>query len=162
MVNAKPVSLAQYKGKPLVLAFILTTCPHCQHMVELLSKLQPACAPRGLQVLAAAIDPAAQNAVPLFVKNFHPPFPVGFAADGYAVVDFCGYARDRLPYMPILLFIGRDGAIREQHQGADSVYFGDQEEQNLRASIEALLGGGSKTVAKKPAPAPKTAPKKSS
>jgi len=39
--EGKPISLAAYKGKPVLLAFILTTCPHCQHAVELLNKLQP-------------------------------------------------------------------------------------------------------------------------
>ena len=29
--TAKPIQLSQYKGKPVVLAFILTTCSHCQH-----------------------------------------------------------------------------------------------------------------------------------
>ena len=147
----KPISLAAYKGKPVLLAFILTTCPHCQHAVELLSKFQPEYAPRGLQILASAIDQDGASAVPLFIKNMHPPFPVGFS-DPVATVNYAGYALTRLPHMPILLFIDRKGTVREQHDGAEPVYFGDTEEQHLRQSIEALLAP-SKPAPKKTASA---------
>lgn len=136
--QGKPISLAAYKGKPVLLGFILTTCSHCQHAVELLNKLQPEYAPRGLQILASAIDQDGPAAVPLFIKSMHPPFPVGFN-DANAALNYAGYALTRLPRMPIVLFIDRQGLVREQHDGADPVYFGDQEEQNLRQSIGALL-----------------------
>jgi peroxiredoxin len=147
--EGKPISLAGYKGKPVLLAFILTTCPHCQHAVELLTKLQPVYAPRGLQMLASAIDQDGPAAVPLFIKSMHPSFPVGFD-DPVAALNFAGYALTRLPRMPILLFIDRSGMVREQHDGAEPVYLGDQEEQNLRKSIDALLAP-SKAAPKKAA-----------
>jgi cytochrome oxidase Cu insertion factor (SCO1/SenC/PrrC family) len=78
MVDAKPLTLSQYKGHPVVLAFILTSCPHCQNAVKVLSKLQTEYGPRGLQVLASAIEQDSQQHVRLFVKNFAPPFPVGY------------------------------------------------------------------------------------
>jgi len=146
----KPISLADYKGKPVLLGFILTTCPHCQHAVELLNKLQPEYAPRGLRILASAIDQDAPAAVPLFIKNMHPLFPVGFD-DPVATLNFAGYALTRLPHMPVLLFIDRQGTVREQHDGAEPVYFGDTEEQHLRGSIDALLAP-SKAAAVKAAP----------
>lgn len=143
--GGKPISLAAHKGKPVLLAFILTTCPHCQHTVELLSKLQPEYARRGLVILASAIDQSAPSAVPRFISYMHPPFSIGYN-DPTAVLNFAGYSLSRLPLMPILLFIDRQGTVRQQHDGADAVYLGDQEEQNLRKSIDALL------VPSKPAP----------
>jgi len=145
--EGKPISLAAYKGKPVLLAFILTTCPHCQHAVELLNKLQPEYAPRGLQMLASAIDQDAPAAVPRFIDYMHPPFPVGYD-DAAAALNFAGYALTRLPRMPILLFIDRRGMVREQHDGAEPVYFGDQEEQNLGKSIDALLASSKPATAK--------------
>src|ERR1017187_4601299 len=150
--DGKPISLAAYKGKPVLLVFILTTCPHCQHAVELLNKLQPEYAPRGLNILASAIDQDAAAAVPRFISYRPPPFPVGFD-DATAALNFAGYALTRLPHLPILLFIDRQGQVREQHDGAEAAYFGDQEDQNLRKSIGALLATG------KPAPK-KVAPRK--
>jgi thiol-disulfide isomerase/thioredoxin len=153
--NGEPISLAHYKGKPVVLAFILTTCPHCRHAVELLNKLQPEYAKRGLAIVASAIDRDAASAVPVFVKYMHPLFPVGFDEPN-SVLTFAGYSPTRLPRMPILLFIDRQGIVREQHDGAESVYFGDQEEQNLRKSTDALLAPS------KPAPGKAAPPKKTS
>jgi len=152
--GGKPIALADYKGKPVLMAFILTTCPHCQHAVELLSKMQPEYAPRGLRIVASAIDQDAATAVGPFVATMHPAFPVGFD-DAMAVLNYAGYSLARAPRMPILLFIDRRGMVREQHEGTDAVYFGDQEEQNLRKSIEALL------TPARPAPA-KAAPRKTS
>jgi hypothetical protein len=54
----------------------------------------------------------------------------------------------KVPIMPMLAFIDRQGTIRAQFEGDDEKFFGDQHEQNLRAQIEALLKAG---VAKKAA-----------
>jgi peroxiredoxin len=150
--NGKPIALADYKGKPLLVAFILTTCPHCRHCVELLNELQPEYAKRSLTVVASAIDRDAATAVPVFLKYMHPPFPVGFNEPN-SVLNFAGYSPSRLPHLPILLFIDRRGMVREQRDGIEADYFGDREEQNLRQSIDALLAPA------KPAPA-KAAPRK--
>ena len=160
MVNAKPVPVSQYKGKPLVMMFMLTTCPHCQHTVEMLSKMLPAYKPRGLNVLAAAIDDKPQGLIPGFLAAHHPAFPLGYV-DAMAALDIAGYSRERLPHVPLLLFIDRQGTVGEQHEGADSDFFGDQQEDKLKAAIEALLTGGAKPVAKKAAkPVAKTVAKK--
>jgi len=152
--DGKPITLAAYRGKPVVLAFILTTCPHCQHAVELLSKIQPDYAPRGLAILASAIDSNAASALPLFLRYMHPPFPVGFN-EAMAVLAFADYPAARLPHMPIMLFIDRQGVVRQQHEGGDQAYFDDQEEQNLRSSIDALVAPA-KPVGKTAAAAKKT------
>lgn len=154
--NGKPIALADYKGKPLLLGFILTTCPHCQHCVELLNKLQPEYAKRGLTPVASAIDRDAASALPVFLKYMHPLFPVGFN-DPDAVLTFAGYSPTRLPHLPILLFIDRQGMVREQRDGAEADYFGDREEQNLRQSIDALLAPAKPTRAKAAPPKATTA-----
>lgn len=147
----QPILLSSYKGKVIVFASILTTCPHCQHSVTLLTKLQNELGPRGLQVIACAIQEAPELAVPLFIKQFNPPFPVGSTTDANAVLDYYQYSPSNLPKMPMLAFIDRQFNIRTQHQGGEDAFFGDpQQESNLRAEIEALL---------KPAAAKKTASK---
>ena len=135
MVDAKPLTLSQYKGHPVVLAFILTSCPHCQNAVKVLSKLQNEYGPRGLQVLASAIEQDAQLHVRLFVKNFAPPFPVGYntGAEPYTLIHPTG----KVPMMPLLGFIDKKGILRAQHEGEEP-FFNDLE-QNLRKEIEALF-----------------------
>lgn len=140
MPAGKPIALSQYKGKAVLLAFILTTCPHCRMTVGYLAKDQQTYGPRGFQVVASAIDQGVPGVIPPFVKEFQLPFPVGYNTDGNAILGFMGYGRDHLPHMPILLFIDRAGTIREQHEGSEEAnYFNPQQEQNLRKSIEALL-----------------------
>ena len=135
MVDAKPLTLSQYKGHPVVLAFILTSCPHCQNAVKVLSKLQNEYGPRGLQVLASAIEQDAQLHVRLFVKNFAPPFPLGYntGAEPYTLIHPTG----KVPMMPLLGFIDKKGILRAQHEGEEP-FFNDLE-QNLRKEIEALF-----------------------
>ena len=139
-VDGKSIDVGQYKGKVVLLAFILTTCPHCRMTVGYLAKDQQVYGPRGFQVLASAIDQGVPGVIPPFVKEFNLPFPVGYNTDGNAMLAFMGYSRDHLPHMPILLFIDRQGTIREQHEGSEEKdYFNDRQEQNLQKSIEALL-----------------------
>src|SRR3954447_13917424 len=76
--GGKRLQLSAYKGKPVVLAFILTTCSHCQFTTGVLSKLQAEYGPRGLQVIESAIDQGAEAFVPRFIQSFNPAFPVGF------------------------------------------------------------------------------------
>src|SRR5262249_4592114 len=75
--EGKQILLSQYNGKTIVFAFILTTCPHCQNTIGILSRLQPEYAARGVQVLACAIEDAARQNLPGFINQFKPAFPIG-------------------------------------------------------------------------------------
>jgi peroxiredoxin len=138
LVDGKTVSLSQYKGHPVVMAFILTYCSHCQMTVGVLTKLQNEYRPRGLQVLASAVEQNAQAAVPNFIRNFSPPFPVGYntGAEAATLIQPTG----KLPMMPLLGFIDKQGFLRAQHEGEEP-FFNDLE-QNLRKEIDALFTGG--------------------
>jgi peroxiredoxin len=140
------VSPAQYKGKVVVLAFILTTCPHCQRAVQMLSGLQSEYGPRGLQVMAVAINPMSNMLVPDFIKQFHPNFPVGWGMH-QDMLTYLNHSVMTPPYMPSLVFIDRKGMIRYQRLGDDPLMVTDQE-KNVREAIEELLKepGGKKTA----------------
>jgi peroxiredoxin len=156
MNKAAPITLSQYKGKPVVLAFILTYCSHCQRTVGFLNKDQVEYGPRGLQVLASAIDSGAQMALPMFIKNFNTQFPVGYN-DGMTAISFMNHPLAKVPIMPMLAFIDKDGMIRAQFEGDDDKFFGPEHEQNLKTQIEALLKAG---TAKAPAARKSSAPAK--
>jgi peroxiredoxin len=149
LTNGKQILLNQYKGKVVVLAFILTTCPHCQITIGLLGKHQQEFGPRGFEVLASAVETGAALAVPGFIRDFHPPFPVGFNTDQKAVLDYLQHPPMLIPHMPILAFLDRQGMIRAQYEGDDKFFAADQEEQNLRQKIEELLKEGAAAPRKK-------------
>ncbi|MGO4882886.1 MAG: TlpA disulfide reductase family protein [Bryobacteraceae bacterium] len=137
MVDGQPIPLSQYKGKICVLAFILTTCPHCQKTVGILSQIQKEYGPRGVQVIASAIDDLGKMNVPDFVKTFHPTFPIGYTPQN----DADGFLQNPViykMYVPQLVFIDKQGTIRAQHPGEDKAFWDDQE-KHIREEIEALL-----------------------
>src|SRR5262245_11663786 len=130
------VSPAQYKGKVIVLAFISTTCPHCQQTTQILSGLQREYGERGLQVLGAAFNEMANMLTPDFNKQFQPAFPVGWLTR-QDVLTYLDHSAMMQLYVPSLVFIDRKGMIRFQYLGDDP--FHQNQEKNLRETIEALL-----------------------
>jgi hypothetical protein len=75
--------------------------------------------------------------VPDFIKNFQPPFPVGFN-ERKAVLDYLQHPAMFKLLMPQLVFIDRQGVIRAQYSGDDK-FFADDLEKNMREQIESLL-----------------------
>jgi thiol-disulfide isomerase/thioredoxin len=139
LMGGKTLLLSQYKGHPVVLAFILTYCSHCQKTVGYLTKVQNEYGPRGLHVLAAAIETNAQLAMPNFLRNFPTPFPVGYGAPDSAL-GFMQHPAAKIPMMPMLAFVDPQGNIRAQYEG-DDPFFNEQAEQNLRKEVDALFKG---------------------
>lgn len=146
LTGGKQIQLSQYKGKVCVLAFILTTCPHCQQTVGYLSALQNEYGPRGFQVLASAIEDMAAMNLPDFVKRFQPPFPVGYNSLN-PVLEYLQHPAMFRLLMPQLVFIDRQGTIRAQYSGEEK-FFAENQEKNLREQVEALLKEGQPAVKK--------------
>lgn len=137
MLGGKTIHVSEYKGKVCAVAFILTTCPHCQKTVGYLSTMQNEYGPRGFQVLASAIEDMAAMNVPDFIKRFQPPFPVGFNNQ----TDVDGYLQHPVIFrllMPQVVFIDRQGNIRAQYAGDDK-FFAEDQEKHIREQIEVLL-----------------------
>jgi thiol-disulfide isomerase/thioredoxin len=128
--------LSQYPGKVVVLAFILTTCPHCQHTTQLLSAIQTEYGARGVQILAAAFNDDAPQLVPGFITQFKPTFPVGFATRD-AALEYEQASLAKPNYVPVLIFIDRHRTIRAEYTGGED-FFKDQE-KNIRAMLDTLL-----------------------
>jgi peroxiredoxin len=157
LVDGHRLSLSQYRGKVVVLAFVQTTCPHCQHLSVLLNRMYKEYAPRGFQVLGVAFNPMATLLVPDFVKQLDLSFPVGVGLHE-EVESYLQHPAMEILYVPQLVFIDRKGIIQAQYAGQDDFFKEPADEANLRQQIEALLKppaarpAASKTgTAKKPA-----------
>jgi peroxiredoxin len=137
--GAKPLRLADYRGKTVVFAFILTYCSHCQAVVRGLIKDQQELGPKGLQVVASAIEEAAAMAVPGFRRQFAPPFPVGYNTHEEAI-KFLQHPPVMGFYMPALVFIDKDGVIRTQWEGRDPKLNEATQEKNVRDKILEMMG----------------------
>jgi thiol-disulfide isomerase/thioredoxin len=138
MGQGKQLRISQFKGKTVVVAFILTYCSHCQKAVQVLSKMQNEYGARGLQVLASATEDMAAAALPGFLRQFAPPFPVGLNT----TAEFINYMQHPVMlqlYMPGLGFFDKGGVIREQYEGPDEILAEATLEKNIRTEIEKLL-----------------------
>ena len=136
MPNGQITLLSQYAGKVVVLAFISTTCPHCQHTTQVLSGLQNEYGPRGVQFLAAAYNPDAEVLVPNFIRDFKPTFPVG-SANRDSVLEYQQASLAKPVYVPELIFIDRGRVIRAQHNGGDDFF--KEQEKSIREMLDTLL-----------------------
>jgi peroxiredoxin len=138
--SGKETLLSSYRGKVVVLAFVHTTCPHCQAFSMVLEKLQKELGPRGFQPIDVAWNPDAQSLVPMFVRTLNLTFPVGYS-DWDPIMSFLGFSVMDRPVVPLEVVIDRRGMIR-----AESPPSGDsnlQDETKLKALVESLLSEGS-------------------
>jgi thiol-disulfide isomerase/thioredoxin len=136
LADGKNVSLSQFHGKVVALAFISTTCPHCQNYTRLLSAIQKEYAPKGVQVLAAAFNDGAQTLVPGFIAQFQPAFPVGWE-DRVSALSFLQISVLNQGYVPKIVFIDRGGMITKQYEGQDD-FFHDPD-KSTRAALDEML-----------------------
>src|SRR3954447_9671195 len=76
-----PFLLSQFKGKIVALAFIHTTCSHCQDLTRVLNVIQKDYQARNVTVLACAFeDGVVQNFIG-YLKALQPTFPAGIAPE---------------------------------------------------------------------------------
>jgi len=134
--------LSEHSGRTRIVAFILTTCPHCQFTVGILNKLQNEYKPKGVEVLASAIEPMSSLHIPDFLKKFQVQFPVGYNDQAYAA-KFLGRQDNDPMFMPQLAFVDRNGIIRAKYAGDDPALKDDIQEKSLRDALELTLKQGS-------------------
>lgn len=128
--------LSDYRGKVVVLEFLFTTCPHCQHSSQILTKLQNEYGPKGFQALGVAFNPMSKMLIGDFVRDFRVGFPVGYA-EREPVNAFLQNPPESSLHVPQLVFIDRRGVVRHQSLPRNDTSTGV--EANMRGVIEKLL-----------------------
>lgn len=143
--------LTSYRGKVVLMAFMYTTCPHCQRTAGILSHIQTEYAAKGVQVLGVTFDQTAQRDVAQFDKLYATGFPCGYASMDQ-VKKFLHVGDDF--YVPMMAFIDRTGTIRLQivshgdpNDDADK-FLGEQQETNVRQELDKLLKASPSAAAK--------------
>jgi peroxiredoxin len=137
--DGKQQLLSSYRGKTVVLAFMYTTCPHCQKTAQVLSGVQKEYADKGVQVLGATFDSGAAFRVQQFNQMLGVNFPCGYSTPD-AVLQFLQHPASEPYFVPILVFIDKTGTVRSQYIG-DEKFLGNQE-VNIRAELDKMLKGG--------------------
>ena len=122
-------SLAQYRGKIVVLNFWATWCIPCLDEMPILTELQRRYETQGVQVIGASADePSTQKAIPSFLRKRKIDFPVWLGA---TTADMQRLALGEA--LPATAIIDRDGQIVGR-------ILGPVEKEDLQHRIEWLLG----------------------
>jgi peroxiredoxin len=146
--NGKHTMLSSFRGKVVVIQFLLTTCPHCQAMSQMLTKMQTELGPKGFQAIGVAYNEATPDMVRRYISDYHLGIPVAYAAHE-PILEFLGDSvMDRMAF-PQVAVIDKKGMIRAQSepQGTASL----QQESSLTELVESLMKEGATSSAKKPA-----------
>jgi thiol-disulfide isomerase/thioredoxin len=137
-LGAPSLELSQYRGKVVALAFIFTTCSHCQDLTRTLGPLSREYVLRGVQVLECAFNDDAKPTMAQFLQNLQPAFPVGWTSRAAAMTYLQRSMLDTKPlYVPHMVFLDRRGIIRAEYPGESD--FMKDPATNIRAELEKLL-----------------------
>jgi len=128
--------LSHFRGKVVVLEFLLTTCPHCQTCSAIMQKLHNEMGDK-FQPLGTAINPSsmteARMLVPAYISSLGLKFPVGWTPreEAYAWLEAQPSAGPI--YFPQVVMIDKKGVIRYYFPGGDDFF--RNEEANMRRLI---------------------------
>lgn len=136
-LGGKDVKLSSYRGKILLIAIISTECATCAQSVQLLNKIQKEYGPKGVQVVAAAVNEGAVTLVNAFIDRYQPNFPVGLLTQD-ETRELADFGVNDRPYVPIFLFVDRQGTVTQQFFG-DSPFF-QAEDKSTRGLLNNMLG----------------------
>ena len=133
------LSLARFKGKPVVLFFWAHWCPDCKADVPILAAVQKRFAPQGLTVVgptrlygyAAGGDPAPPDAEKQYIEQIRTKYyaPLGNFPDPVSAANFQLYGASTTP---TIVLLDRAGIVRYYHPGAVT-------EAELTARVQAIL-----------------------
>ena len=112
-VDGSQVPLSSFRGKVVALLFVHTTCPHCQHASEVLTRMANEYGSRGFQPIDVAFNTMANMYVRDFVKDHGISYPVGFDTPEN-VMAYLGYSIMDRYVVPQIVWIDRKGNIRAQ------------------------------------------------
>jgi peroxiredoxin len=112
LVDSKGIEhdLADYRGKPLLLAFIQTTCPHCAIFADNLQQAQQRYGDK-LAILAVVTPPDDPGKVNAFIAGHKITFSILFDS---GQMSYSYVLSQTLPF-PQLFIIDAGGTIRAEH-----------------------------------------------
>ncbi len=135
-LNGKKVSLADFKGKPVMLNFWATWCAPCKLEMPWLEEFHQKYAPQGLVILGVASDQADKSTIANTARKLGVTYPIlltnGKVEDSFGGID----------YMPESFYIDRSGKVALQTAGITGEGQGgkDEIEANLKKLLDSPAG----------------------
>ena len=144
--SGKQTSLSSLQGKVVVIEFLLTNCPHCVRVAQMISNLQKEFGPGGFQPIGIAFDnDISGTKVTAYAQRFGISYPIG-CSSSQAVDGYLGRAAAERLMVPQIVVIDRKGIIRAQSRPVRELNLED--ENYLRNLIDSLLKEGAPAKSK--------------
>ena len=135
--DGRRVSLESLRGNAAVLMFFSTDCPHCQQTTVQVDPIYRELKESGFKMVGLSLNPTDESGLREFATRFGASFPLALSSR-QQFSRITGTSVMTRIYYPYLVFLDKDGIIREEHQGSEQVWF-DNLETNFRKAVEALL-----------------------
>lgn len=111
--DGRPLAMAAFQGRPLLVNFWATWCPPCVEELPLLNGFHQQQSPRGWQVLGLAVDRV--EAVQAFMRKLPLVFPV--AMTGFAGTELSRELGNPSGGLPFTVLFGPDGHVVQRKIG---------------------------------------------
>jgi len=137
--EGKQVSLADFRGRVVLLQFFQTGCPTCQAEAPILEKVYRKFKDQGVVVMGVSHDPGGAEAVKAFAKRFDLTYFL-LLGDIEIAVRYLGLTPQKPNFdIPHFFVIDREGHIIKDIEPAHSPDFARSPEGALEQSIEEAL-----------------------
>jgi peroxiredoxin len=110
-LNGTEISLAQYRGKVVLLNFWATWCPPCRLEMPTIEEAYQRYKDQGFEVVAVSVDAGPQSDVQEFVHEFDLSFQVLLDPNMEVLHTFQSFS------LPTTVVIDRQGVIRSRELG---------------------------------------------
>ena len=132
-LDGKKVSLADFKGKPVLVNFWATWCAPCKLEMPWFQEFSQKYAAQGLVILGVAADEASKTTIASTAHKLTVTYPVligdSKTEDAYGGVN----------YLPETFYVGKDGKVVKETAGMSDDSGGKDE---IEANIKALIAAG--------------------
>jgi thiol-disulfide isomerase/thioredoxin len=133
-LDGKKVSLADYRGRPVLVNFWATWCAPCKLEMPWFEEFRAKYQGQGFEVLGIAEDDAGKDEIAKAAKKLGATYPI-LLTDGKVAPAYGG-----IDYLPMSFYVDGKGVVREETAGLAS-------KDEVEANIKKLLAGAGTTPA---------------
>jgi thiol-disulfide isomerase/thioredoxin len=134
-LDGKKVSLADYKGRPVLVNFWATWCAPCKLEMPWFEQFRQQYKGQGFEILGIAEDDASKDEIEKSVKKIGVSYPI-LLTDGKVAPKYGG-----VDYLPMSFFIDRNGVVVEETAGLASK---DEIEAKIKKTISSGMTAATK------------------
>jgi thiol-disulfide isomerase/thioredoxin len=132
-LEGKKISLADYRGRPVLVNFWATWCAPCKLEMPWFEEFRAKYAGQGFEILGIAEDDAGKDEIAKAAKKLGATYPI-LLTDGKVAPAYGG-----IDYLPMSFYVDGKGIVVEQNAGLAS-------KDEVEANIKKLLAASGKVA----------------